>query len=59
MAGVDKLISANVERFGKIDILLLDAGIQFLNPFNIVTEEDYDAQFNLNVKGPFFLVQVS
>jgi 3-oxoacyl-[acyl-carrier protein] reductase len=47
MTGVDDLISATVERFGKIDILLLSAGIQFY------------AQFNSSVQGAFFLVQVS
>ncbi|KAJ5473021.1 hypothetical protein N7530_007022 [Penicillium desertorum] len=45
MTGVDDLISATVERFGKIDILLLSAGIQFY------------AQFNSSVQGAFFLVQ--
>ncbi|RYO81334.1 hypothetical protein DL766_004485 [Monosporascus sp. MC13-8B] len=53
----NELVSATVERFGKIDILLLNAGIQHLKTFDTVTEEDYDAQFNLNVKGAFFLAQ--
>ncbi|KAG9235985.1 hypothetical protein BJ875DRAFT_249165 [Amylocarpus encephaloides] len=42
---------------GKIDILVACAGTMRLTELNAVTEEDYDATFNLNVRGSLFLAQ--
>lgn len=41
----------------KLDTLFLNAGIAEFNPIDIVTEEEFDAQFNTNVKGVFFTIQ--
>ncbi|EXJ57585.1 3-oxoacyl-[acyl-carrier protein] reductase [Cladophialophora yegresii CBS 114405] len=57
VSGVEKLVKASVDRFGKIDILIPNAGILPMKDIESTTEEDYDYTFNLNVKGPFFLVQ--
>jgi 3-oxoacyl-[acyl-carrier protein] reductase len=43
---------------GKLDILIACAGVMKLAELDGVTESDYDAMFNLNVKGVFFLTQV-
>jgi len=59
VAEIQKLVDATVEKFGKIDILMPNAGLMKLKPLEAVTEADYDSHFNLNVKGPMFLVQVS
>lgn len=43
--------------FGQLDVLFVNAGIAALAPIDQWTEETFDRSFNLNVKGPFFLVQ--
>ncbi|EXJ68509.1 3-oxoacyl-[acyl-carrier protein] reductase [Cladophialophora psammophila CBS 110553] len=57
LSGVEQLVQASVARFGKIDILILNAGILALKDVESCTEADFDRAFNINVKGPFFLVQ--
>ncbi|GEP51945.1 oxidoreductase [Flavobacterium noncentrifugens] len=41
----------------KLDVLFLNAGIAVFAPIEQVTEADFDAQFNTNVKGHFFTLQ--
>jgi len=45
------------ERFGKIDVLFLNAGIAKFGPFTSVDEATFDAMLNINLKGLFFNVQ--
>jgi len=52
-----KLVNETVETFGKIDILVLNAGIMGNKPIADADEEYYDAHFNINVKGPFFVTK--
>lgn len=40
-----------------IDVLFLNAGIGTFEPIEKVSEENFDAQFNTNVKGNFFTLQ--
>lgn len=47
-----KLIQEATNKYGKIDVLFLNAGIAPPVPTNEVTEEHYDTLFNTNVKGP-------
>jgi 3-oxoacyl-[acyl-carrier protein] reductase len=42
---------------GKIDILIPNAAISDMRTVEQTTEEDFDRTYNLNVKGPYFLVQ--
>ncbi|MGB3182994.1 MAG: SDR family oxidoreductase [Cyclobacteriaceae bacterium] len=42
------------ERYGKIDVLFLNAGVAYFAPLEQLTEELYDSQFNLNVKSLLF-----
>lgn len=56
---ISKLIEEVVAKWQKIDILIACAGIMRLNELDKVTEAEYDLTFNLNVKGPLFLTQVS
>jgi len=51
---LEEAFSANAD---KIDVLFLNAGIGVFAPIAQVTEEDFDAQFNTNVKGHFFTLQ--
>jgi len=43
--------------FGKIDILIVNAGIVYLAPIADVTEEMFDQVSDINYKGVFFTVQ--
>ena len=51
------LENAIVESGQKIDVLFLNAGIGTFKGIEQMTEEDFDAQFNTNVKGHFFTLQ--
>jgi len=51
-------LSVEVERrFGRLDILFLNAGIAQLAPFEAVTESFYDEHMTVNVKGVVFTLQ--
>lgn len=51
-----RLIEKTVERFGKIDVLFLNAGVFRMETIGNMTEAIYDEVFNVNVKGPIFTV---
>lgn len=53
-----QLIAESIAHFGKLDILVNNAGIEKHAPFWEVTEADYDAVLNINLKGVFFAAQV-
>jgi glucose 1-dehydrogenase len=50
-------ITSAVEQLGKVDILINNAGLERRADFWDVTEADYDAVLNVNLKGLFFLTQ--
>jgi NAD(P)-dependent dehydrogenase (short-subunit alcohol dehydrogenase family) len=52
----DKLFSAVQKRFGKIDILFVNAGVAKFVPVEQVQEEHYDEIFNINAKGAYFTI---
>ncbi|KAK4098559.1 NAD(P)-binding protein [Parathielavia hyrcaniae] len=54
---IEKLVAATVERFGRIDIVMPNAGVMSMHDLAHTTEADFDRLFHLNVKGPLFLVQ--
>jgi NAD(P)-dependent dehydrogenase (short-subunit alcohol dehydrogenase family) len=58
-AEVDALVAAAVARFGRIDIMLNNAGIARSQPFLDITELDFDAVIGVNLKGAFFGVQAA
>ncbi|MDO7744720.1 MAG: SDR family oxidoreductase [Pedobacter sp.] len=51
------LEKAVAESGNKLDVLFLNAGIATFEPIANVTEANFDAQFNTNVKGHFFTLQ--
>lgn len=55
--GIATLQNLIIENNIKIDVLFLNAGIATFAPIEQVTEADFDAQFNTNVKGHFFTLQ--
>ncbi|KAK4231076.1 hypothetical protein QBC38DRAFT_466780 [Podospora fimiseda] len=54
---IEKLVAAAVQKFGKIDVVIPNAGVMGMASLEQLTEEAFDQHFNLNVKGALFLVQ--
>lgn len=52
-----KLASFAQESLGQVDILFVNAGGGIFGAISDIAEEDYDKQFDVNVKGVFFTVQ--
>lgn len=57
MADIHKLIDAAYAKFGIVDVLVNNAGMEKEAPFTQVLEADYDKVMDVNLKGPFFLTQ--
>ncbi len=51
------LVEQAWKQLGSCDILVNNAGIERHGPFLEVTEQDYDAVLDVNLKGAFFLTQ--
>lgn len=45
------------DHFGQLDIAFLNAGVSVWMPMEAWTEEMFDRSFDINVKGPYFLIQ--
>ena len=56
-ADAPPFVRAVVERYGRIDIMVNNAGGIRTQPFPNVTEETWDWTVNLNLKGPYFYMQ--
>ena len=57
VAEVEQLFQKTLEVYGQVDILVNNAGIMITKPIASMTEEDFDRQFAINVKGTFFAIQ--
>ena len=57
VSGVEALFTKTIEAFKKVDILINNAGVSIYKAIHEVTEDDFDKQFNLNVKGTYFACQ--
>ncbi|KAL8844665.1 MAG: hypothetical protein Q9176_000765 [Flavoplaca citrina] len=54
---MEKLVQQTVDKFGKIDILIPNAGVAPMKDLEQTTEAEFDFTMALNVKGPYFLCQ--
>lgn len=54
-----RIINTAVDRFGRIDTLINNAGIFVAKPFNEYTVEDFNNVMNVNVAGFFHLTQLA
>jgi 2-deoxy-D-gluconate 3-dehydrogenase len=54
---IDEMVGNVMARFGKIDILLNNAGMNIRKPIVEVQEDDWDRVIDTNLKGIFFVAQ--
>ncbi|KAI3198433.1 hypothetical protein CBS147311_6459 [Penicillium roqueforti] len=54
----EELIRRTVEKYGQIHIVIANAGSLPLHDLANTSEQDFNDSIDLNVKGPYFLVQV-
>jgi NAD(P)-dependent dehydrogenase (short-subunit alcohol dehydrogenase family) len=57
LGDIDKLYARVKERKGVLDILFANAGTGEFAPLGSISEQHFDKQFNINVKGLLFTVQ--
>ena len=50
-------VDALPEKTGGVDILILNASVQFRNPYHSITDEEFDTQVNVNFKSTFKLIK--
>ena len=53
----DRVMSEGVEKFGRLDTLVNDAGIFISKPFTEYTQADYESMLSTNSAGFFYLTQ--
>lgn len=54
---VDNLVKKTIERFGKVDVLVNNAGICQFKPFLELSEEEWSRTIDINLKGYFLCAQ--
>lgn len=57
LADIDALFAAVKERFGRVDVLFVNAGVARFAPLEETDEGLFDQTMNINFKGAYFTVQ--
>jgi NAD(P)-dependent dehydrogenase (short-subunit alcohol dehydrogenase family) len=57
LADLDRFYSTVVDKFGKIDVLFVNAGVAKFKPLENADEAHYDEIFDINTKGAYYSVQ--
>jgi 3-oxoacyl-[acyl-carrier protein] reductase len=55
----ERLVAGCVERLGGIDVLVNCAGTSWMRPLDELTEDDWDAQWQINVRAPERLMRAA
>jgi NAD(P)-dependent dehydrogenase (short-subunit alcohol dehydrogenase family) len=53
----EKFLARVVQKFGKIDVLFINAGVAKFAPLAETPESLFDEQFDINIKGAYFTIQ--
>lgn len=56
-ADVDHLVKAATDHYGRIDVLVNNAGVRLVRPLLEHTEDDWDRMMNINLKSQFLCSQ--
>ncbi len=56
-AAVKKAFDSTVKKFGRIDILINNAGVSVFEPFEQRPEKSFDRVMDINLKGTFWCIQ--
>lgn len=56
---VRRLVSATVEKFGRLDVLINSASVWLKAPFAEISEDAWDLALDVNLKGPFLCSQAA
>lgn len=51
------MVAEALARFGRLDVLVLNAGVQFMSPIEEFPEEQWDRLMNLMAKGPYLAMK--
>lgn len=57
ISDIERLFAEVAQKLGKIDVLFINAGMARFGSIEGVSEQQYDEQFDVNVKGSFFTIQ--
>ena len=54
-----RAVAQAIERFGRLDAVVNNAGIERTRPLDEVSDDDYDAMVDTNLRGPFNLIRAA
>ncbi len=57
VAAAKALVDQVKAKHGRIDVLFVNAGVAHFAPIDVVDEAFFDTQFNINVRGAYFIVK--
>ena len=57
-ADLERLVEETMARFGRIDVLVNNAGAIWVEPIDSTPEKRFDLVMSVNFRGPFFLTQL-
>jgi 3-oxoacyl-[acyl-carrier protein] reductase len=56
-AAVEAAVKEAMDRFGRIDVVINNAGIEIVKPIQDITDEDYAATLDINLRSVFLFVR--
>ena len=58
-ADAQAIVDAAIKHYGRLDVLVNNSGVYEFAPIEAITEEHYDRQFNVNVRGLLLTTQAA